>query len=154
LAGTGGNLNAFSDSSADLHFLAHRVAQEPEPVNITFSAFALGERVSNIAFLRGSQTVNFADYPVAIELGGQREMIKSNGITDIEGKLESDQYYDKLMISLPKEEKPKRAFQGQIYFSSEQRMLYFVYQKTNSRPGTIKLSGITETIRSETPPAK
>ncbi|WP_269522638.1 hypothetical protein [Coraliomargarita parva] len=93
--------------------------------------------------------VNFADYPVAIELGEQREMIKPKGITDIKGKLESDQYYDTLMISLPEAEKPRKAFKGQIYFSAEQRMLYFVYQKPNSRPGTIKLIGISEMLQSE-----
>jgi hypothetical protein len=95
--------------------------------------------------------INFTSNPIAIDLAGQREVIKARNITDIKGKLAEDNYYNTILVSLPEDEEPKVSFKGQVYFSPNKRMLFLVLPKTNGRKGAIRLIGIPERVDSKIP---
>lgn len=90
--------------------------------------------------------MNLTPYEVSIKLADNVLTIQPRKIADLRARRISDGYHDTFIVSVPEDGKPRRVFEGKLYFSTKQRFLYLLLPYDEDRPGSIRFIGIPETV--------
>lgn len=114
-----------------------------------YSIFAIPDSTEN--FKAGTyRFLNLAPFKVALKIGETKHMLAEKNITDVSGDFEHGNYYQTMMLSLPKgEPEPVSAYSGRIYFNKHMRILYIIRPKEGGKAGKIKFTGIPERVASK-----
>lgn len=114
-----------------------------------YSVFSIPDSKAN--FPSGTyRFFNLAPYKVAIRIGDEKKILEAKNITDIKGNFEHGQYYQTVMLSLPKEgAKPIPAYSGKIHFNKDLRVIMLIYPKEGAREGKIRFVSILDRVASQ-----
>jgi hypothetical protein len=114
-----------------------------------YSIFSIPDSASH--FPSGSyRFLNLAPYKVAIRIGDEKKILAEKNITDIKGNFEHGQYYETVMLSLPKDgEEPIPAYSGRIHFNKDLRVIMVIYPKEGAREGKIHFISILDRVASQ-----
>jgi hypothetical protein len=114
-----------------------------------YSIFAIPD--STEKFNAGTyRFLNLAPFTVALKIGETKCTLAESSITDVSGDFEHGNYYQTLMLSLPKSvPKPVIAYSGRIFFNKHIRMLYIIRPQEGSKAGKVIFTGIPERVASK-----
>jgi hypothetical protein len=88
--------------------------------------------------------LNLAPFEIALKLDGEVHRIKERNFTDVSGDFIDNSQNKAMMVSLPEGEKPMRIFEGYMYYTEDQRMLYIISPKTGGRAGQVYFTGVAQ----------
>ena len=91
--------------------------------------------------------LNLAPFELAVKLEEEIYQIQAQGQTTLNPEFDSSGNRKAIMVSLPRDEKPLRVFDGFMYYTPTVRTLYIVLPKEGGRPGRVKFRSIPEAFR-------
>ena len=93
---------------------------------------------------------HYSDWSWLPHCGIHAAHCKERNITNIKGNFEHGQYYQTVMLSLPKEgAKPIPAYSGEIHFNKDLRVIMVIYPKEGARAGKIRFVSILDRVASQ-----
>ncbi|MBC2593670.1 hypothetical protein H5P28_05280 [Ruficoccus amylovorans] len=95
--------------------------------------------------------INFSPYQVAVKMSKETLNIPAHGFSDFSPSQREEGYQETFMVSVTKEGKARRVFEGKLYYSPQLRFLYLLLPDLRGREGSIRFVGIPERIGSDNP---
>lgn len=93
--------------------------------------------------------LNLAPFEIALKINEDIHQIKAQNFTDVVGDFNDGSHQQAVMISLPKDHEPQRIFDGFIYFTEQQRMLYIITPKGVAGDGNVNFLAIPQVASAE-----
>ena len=93
--------------------------------------------------------LNLAPFEIALKINEKLYRIKAQNYTDVQGDFRDGSHQEAMMISLPDDTKPRRIFDGFIYFTERQRTIYVIIPKSGRTDGSVNFLSIPQAASTE-----
>jgi hypothetical protein len=90
--------------------------------------------------------LNLAPFTIALKLDETVYKFEKLNFTDVSGNFENNTHKTAIMVSLPDGEDPTLIFEGLMYYTENQRMLYIISPKSGGRPGRVSMTAVPEVV--------